>query len=387
MIRSALFLCAAIIVAACFACMPGPQPMTPEARAPATACNFPGNISYVTASFAPLRGGPGPTTNSSWPSSPDYRADLIAAFSAASPAFQQQLCSLDAIYVNAAPCTSPEECFDNSWGWRQSKPTVGQGRLISLSTALWQSPKYSTYSSYETVRMQTTLPLTGAAYSGAQSCSPPGTTTTCTNVDNFTMVLLATLAHEAGHILWYDKVDPGFPDTKPIAFTCPDGGSFFGESWALSPHHPPAGANGGEWRELSTPGNRTSYPDLNKYPPQMSAIDRVSGYSSSDGLISQLFAPIEPSMPVPPNPPRGQPWASALGATSPDEDFVETYEFEVLTTAKSPLTSVTLTIPTSPQATYNIPMDYFQTKSGSANSRPELVRKVACIPTTFWSPR
>jgi hypothetical protein len=32
-------------------------------------------------------------------------------------------------------------------------------------------------------------------------------------------------------------------------------------------------------------------------------------------------------------------------------------------------------------------MDYFQTKSGSANSRPELVRKVACIPTTFWSPR
>jgi hypothetical protein len=59
---------------------------------------------------------------------------------------------------------------------------------------------------------------------------------------------------------------------------------------------------------------------------------------------------------------------------SPDEDFVETYKFEILTTAKTPLTSVLITVPST---TANIVVDYF------SGGKSELARKVGCIPVSF----
>lgn len=374
MIRSALILCAGIIVATCFACAPPPPPPPTIAgsRSVSATCSSDGSsflnhVQVLSTTFVPGHGATPPTING-LSSSSTYAAGLTAAFNAASPAFQQQLCSLNGIYIVPA-CQPGSGCTDysNSWGWRRR---VGAAResYIGISAGFWS---VANYSSYETTLLNTVLPPSGATYSGATYCSAPGS---CTSVDTFATALLAAMAHEVGHVLWYVLVDPRFPDTQQIALNCPDGGSFFGGSWQ-SVHHPPKG-HGGEWRDLSTPGSRKgskAVSDMHRYPPQISQIDAAAGTQGLTQLIAQLLA-------------QGQPWASGFAAVSPDEDFVETYKFQVLMTANllfptlnTPLNSVTLTIPTTPPTSYNIPQDYFQTLTGAASSRPELVRKVGCI--------
>jgi hypothetical protein len=388
MIRNALLVCAAIIVGAiCFSCAPegpsGPAMVGLAAQTPiapsCTATDFQNKIQYLTAAFTPQRGASLPMP-SAFPPGATFVSDLGQAFAAASPAFQEQLCKLDVVYINAAACPSSTaaDCFDGSWGWRQGKLTTQNGRIVALSTGLWNEASYpDSYSHYETSLMQSVFPLPGTSYSNAQSCPSPGSLAGCKSVDNFTTTLLAALAHEVGHIEWYVLVDPGFPDTNPIGLACKGGPSFFSGSW-LTVSHPPIGRRrgaGGEWRHFSTPGERTqnpgNWPDTPRFPPEAADIDAVANsYPGAEAiLISNLLATT-------------QPWASAFAAVSPDEDFVETYKFKVLTTANQPLTSVGLTIPTNPSVTYNIPLDYFQTKNGTSatGARAELVRKVACIP-------
>ena len=72
-----------------------------------------------------------------------------------------------------------------------------------------------------------------------------------------------------------------------------------------------------------------------------------------------------------------QPWASYFAAISPDEDFVETYKFYVLTNAQSvtslnegPLTSLPIQIAGNP---HDIPSDYL------AGKKPLLSSQTQCI--------
>ena len=71
--------------------------------------------------------------------------------------------------------------------------------------------------------------------------------------------------------------------------------------------------------------------------------------------------------------PPNAPWASFFGAISPDEDFVETYKFYVMTQAG--LTSLPLQITNQP--TRDIPKDYL------GNLKPKLAGKVPCIVTAL----
>jgi hypothetical protein len=72
-------------------------------------------------------------------------------------------------------------------------------------------------------------------------------------------------------------------------------------------------------------------------------------------------------------------WASLFAAMSPDEDFIETYKFKVLTDGSggSPLTSATITVPHGmsggSDGTANIVADYHN------GARAELTAKVGCI--------
>jgi hypothetical protein len=94
-----------------------------------------------------------------------------------------------------------------------------------------------------------------------------------------------------------------------------------------------------------TPGNRSylrshgDFLDRHLNPPQIDDIDNLPpGSVAQNQLIYQLL--------VPP-----MPWASLFAAMSPDEDFVETYKFKVLTdnytstASRLPLTSVLITVP------------------------------------------
>jgi hypothetical protein len=357
MIRSTLIVCAGIIGAACFLPMSASSPGLPigTAAMAAPACDaasFLAKASYLSVPFTPSPGSAPPPTS---PLPASYKAGLIAAFNAASPAFQQRLCNLDAVYVNAVSCTTPGECHSGSWGWRQSKPTVGAGRVVAISTILWTE---GTYSRYETDLTQSLLPSVGIAFSAAQSCSPSGA---CAPVDNLAMALLAALAHETGHIRWYDLVEP-----NPNSF-CDR--RFFGYSWALPIHSPPLDESGHPFRHLLTFAEREKlrfthrWFDHHKNVPLIEKIDHPErGDPPVSQMVHQLVA-------------TASPWPSPFAAMSPDEDFVETYTFKVLTTANPPLTSATITVPGADTA--DIAADYVSGK------KTELTAKVACIPASF----
>jgi hypothetical protein len=351
MIRRAPLFCAVILTAACVAC--APPPPSPPAGQPATcdAASFVGKVSYLTTPFSPGPGSLLPPTSSNSPDGHDYAADLGNVFNAASPGFQQTLCSLDRVYINAVPCSTPADCFDDSWGWWQSIRTTPNGRVVALSANLWRE---ASYSRYETDLTQSILPSSGVTYSNAQSCSPPGV---CRPIDNLTTALLAALAHEVGHIGWYVVVHP----LDPVSFC---GGKFFVNSWVLPINRPPL------WRHLLTLAQRNTLRNAgewrhsHKYPPHIEKIDNpLPGDPAPNQSIYGLLAPT-------------QPWASLFAAMSPDEDFVETYKFKVLTTANPPLTSETITVPGT--GTVNIVADYLV-----PGRKQELATKVACIPLSF----
>jgi hypothetical protein len=375
MIRALFRLFAGSIIAACVACMPvppapmasGAQPVVGSAAAQSCLGTFLSNVRVLSDSFAPQAGAI-PPIGTPLSQNPSFTAGLTGAFNAASPAFQQLLCSLNAVYISPI-CQSGTGCtdFSNSWGWRRRVGARGvRESYIAISAGLWNEPNYS---HYETDLLRSTLaqnsasPLNTIAYSNAKSCSPVGSAN-CLSVDTLAMTLLAAIAHEVGHVRWYVLVDPNFPDGNSLALRCQGGGDFFGGSWKGAPHHPPG--SGAEWRAFSMWSERITnpdhWPDRHTLPPDIADIDQTSGDLS---LVVKLLAP-------------DHPWPTALAASAPDEDFVETYKFKVLTTANPPLNSMILTIPANPQKTYNIPLDYF-----TSGARPELTRKVNCIPDTF----
>jgi hypothetical protein len=332
MIRSALLFCAAIIVAACFACMPAPQPPQPMVGATVrglscTSTDFAAKVFYA-ASFAPSPGYPAPSPTYEVPNgSPDYRGDLKAAFDAASPDFAQQLCNLDRVYILAKDCGTGG-CVGDSWGWLQSKNQVGKGRIVGLAAGLWNE---ATYSQYETDLAQNLLPQGATQVTYKASCSPAGV---CAPGDNVTTLLVAALAHEIGHIGWYILT----PLPKPSNFC---GNKFFDESWSIATP-PPANKNFYPFRNFLNTSERARlrnwklWLDKHLQPPQIDVIDRPS--SNQYQAIYNLFTPDQQGQP-------GQPWASLFAAMSPDEDFVETYKLKVLTTmSRNPLTHGSVTV-------------------------------------------
>jgi len=356
MIRTALIIGAAIIVSTCVSCAVGTGPAPPPPgggpapfiRAACSAADFRAKIAYYEDSqYHP---GPGvrPPATTTFPTNHHYVDDLVKVFTD-NPQFQPQLCKLDAVYVNGSTCTSYEECFDGSWGWRQRVPTIGSGRAVALSADVWNKPSYS---QYETDLMQTVLPV-GAYYSGAQSCSGE----ICTSIDSFETALTSALAHEVGHVLWYDLVsiyDPGSGTYSDPNLFC--SGTFFQHSWRTPIKPPPY------WRDVLTPQQRQSngWPNMHKVGPHIRDIDR-SG--NAQYRANQTFALLGAA----------QPWVSAFAAMSPDEDFVETYRFITLATAPVPLNSAEITVPTLPPSYPNIAADYARGGKGI------LKKKIDCI--------
>jgi hypothetical protein len=358
MIRVTSLLCAGVVIlATSFACAPAQTPPPPPPPM-AAACNvntFLGKVRLLSVPFAPAPGAAAPN-GTPLPTNSPYSQGLIDAFNTASGAFQQQLCKLDQVYINQSICSDPDKCPvpGDSWGWSQSKPTIGKGRILALSAGLWSYATHQTpYADYETDLMQSVMPLSGANYSGA-------------NVEGFPLVVLSALAHEMGHILWYEVVThyPGATRTyaDPKSFC---NGAFFQTSWSLVTAPP-------QWRVLLTPAQRyrfwgrTNWPNMHKLVPHVRDIDNP-GTSIRAQLIYGLFA-------------ASQPWPSAFGAVAPDEDFVETYRFKILTSElNTPVTSVTITIPIPPNgpAQANVAADY------TKGLKPDLGTKVKCVPDFF----
>jgi hypothetical protein len=274
-----------------------------------------------------------------------YSKALIAAFDIAPDFFKNELCSMDAVYILQTNCAATvcttNDVIGHSWGFRQiANPTK---RYIAISDALWYNGAPPILSAYENMRLQAVL----AAVGGANwfSHNPPQFVSA--SPDTNVMTMLSVLAHEAGHVLWYDTFvpQPGGQYTTPLQF-----------------------CNGfypvGKWTSIGLPRNRwVGFADQD--PAQTRKVNILSDLAkqlagSSFGSAAAFLAEIL----------RLDDLTGVLAVFSPTEDFVEAYELNVLLNASTPLAHLTIQIPNLPPAIDIVLL---------AQYKPELRRKMRCF--------
>jgi hypothetical protein len=319
MIRNALLLCAGILVATALACAPAvaPPPPPPPFTVNTVNCTSPAafaaSVQTLGANFVPDPLGPpgsapppgGPIAN------PRITTDLANAFALAPPNFLRELCGTSgnpavSLFVQDCPA-APGICTVGSWGYRQRSTGA---RFIALSAGLWQGGASALpYPAFETAVINNLVGVPGlASYVSASNDSPE-------------MTVLAVLAHELGHILFWNR--------SAISRPCPN---------------PPPGVDPIFWRiAWSRAGGP---PPFHNFGVQYPGDQRIRGPSKDDvransgnpgaarGLLQQIY---------------GGDWAGLLANVAPDEDLIETYKLFMLNTAnnvgRGPLTSLVFNIP------------------------------------------
>jgi hypothetical protein len=347
MIRSALRLCGGVIAAFCFACAPAqpnsdisPLALAAAAPPPAAACAF-SHIAMVSATFDPTNANDTPVPVGSIPAY--AQRDLTTAFNIAPAFFQKQLCGLDGIFVAPA---------GDSWGFRNIKDGK---RYLAVSMSLWRGGAAPSFSAYENGVVHRLL-------NGWTGLNHPGKGSEPSDAPAVT--ILATLAHEYGHILFYDTfVSPRGSAPNYGAFC---GGNFFGDSWQSLPRV----AN--IWRSYGDIVGAHKSDDV-QVQEILNAAPRPGGPDNrgAGALLRRLYGLNGTNAPV------GR-WASFFASFSPDEDFVETFKLFVLKNSAAPLESFKINIPIANViTTEDIP--------GTCNQRSVLVKKLGCFAQAMCS--
>jgi hypothetical protein len=184
------------------------------------------------------------------------------------------------------------------------------------------------------------------------------------------MTVLAVLAHEVGHVFWYDafviKAD-GSPNPGGAAdFSQFCGGTFYtpgvtpggvGQqgSWLLPPTVPDY-----RWVSFGQPRNYHKPDDVDM--TELNFDLNHGKYSEAGDLLHGIYSGVQ----------NGR-WASALAAFSTDEDFVETFQLFVLMHARTPLQHSRVKISGTRAQPYLDDIPY------TFSLKPELVRKSHCF--------
>jgi hypothetical protein len=417
MVRTALLVGASVIAAACVACTPKPQPLPPsvwstEHRALPPRCtdedSFIKSVHFLQPDYGPSNFAEPPVTDEPLPGV--VEADLRSAFRIAPTFFQRDVCALDGVFINRTNCDNGnlgDLCFDESWGFRSpNDPNKGK-RYIAISLSNWtgghplrrDDPRYRGHrtdlrpaprlTDYSTSQLSTLLkklnphvtfkapPRFNSQFDGDDSANSSG------------MTVLAVLAHELGHVRWYDWVEPvpvHGPDHAKyydltLLMNCVPGG-FFQGSWIpdkappndpfVAPDWLPFGIpadpglishkNDPPISDFTDPGQRRpdeTQPKADTYPPRRRGNEQTIALAAS---LNELYGD-------------NQPWASLLGSLSPTEDLVETYVLSVLTQTSTPLRSLRLNI-SSPDGHM-----FHQDIVENLSDRPAFGRKLACVST------
>lgn len=357
MMRSTLLLCAGILAAMCLSCgqtiAPPPDGGIRVTTWPLAVCDADTFANSVqTVASAPPNTSTTPTPTGSIPAGGNKWTDLKAAFTLAPPFFRNQLCALDGVFVSA----------DNrSWGLRNRQ--TGR-RYIAVADDLWNGAAHAmSFRAFENGVLKSLLkgwdkPEHPAPGGGGGPPDPERT-------------VLAALAHEYGHVLFYRTIVPvlgGDGNFDPTFDNfCGDGqGNFFTGnlgSWGSVTDEPPAT----RWRRLGEVASLHKTDDiqaddiLNAVPPP--------GHSDTHGAGAKLSRIYNKDST---NAPRGR-WAGFFSAFSPQEDFVETFKLFVLRKANPPLMSLKIRIPVvgRPDFEADIP--------NSCSDRDVLRRKLGCF--------
>jgi len=336
MIRAALLLCAGIIAAACFACVPPVSPAPPVN--PASVCNVVANVQVVSPSFNPTNAVGTPSTTG--PASANIQAAILAAYADAPPFFRNQLCSLNGLYV-----TSDAQ----SWGYRD----INNGSLyVALSTGLWGPSGSMTLDQYENRVFGPPLswPLTDP--------NPPKYLTATPN--DATTTILAALAHEFGHIFWSQTlVSPrgSNPQSSRFCDRILDGAWNGGPAPGAWKAFEDVDANPADI--LDDPSDPA--PPGDPGPGEAKLLRMIKALQN--GNVTRAHKILRRIMAL------GRPFPSLLGAYSADEQFVESFQLYTLLHAVAPLTSAPLQV--SPGVVVDVP--------ATLSSRPKLTKVLSCF--------
>jgi hypothetical protein len=353
------------------------QPLAPPLRLASTtpACDglpksgvsFSGNdfvsdkVAFLSASYQPQSGaGPVPG-NFMGPVDPksQYGQDLAGAFNMAPDFFKNTLCGLTNVFIaqcaDATHCT-PDDAASNSWGLREYMG-AGTGEYIATSAALWGDPSNPSpapfFNDYKTKRLLLLLTdISGSDLSNWPSSRRPTYSGASTNTS--AMSVLAALAHEMGHVLWYDKFVPNRGQSININNFC---GGFY---------------TTGSWTGVDIPPNRWISFGMRNDNIKLNSQDYYSllqqdlqayNFGQAGEDLHKLFMDSR--------------FTGTLAIASPDEDFVETYMLYVLLESNlngiPQLTDLTLTIHGNGKNSYkhNIVKE--------AKSKYELLAKMSCF--------
>lgn len=298
-----------------------------------------------------------------------YSTDLAWAWTNAHPFFQQYLCGLTAVFIiqNKCPfngCTQAD-VINYSWGFREHPPQIevnqAPRRYIATSMQLWQGGQAPPLNIYETRRLQYLLKWTSRSTDGVD---PPAYTTPTPNIPQ--MSVLAALAHEFGHLLWWDVFVqmPGGTINPSDPTSC--NSAFYSKSWEYGPLIPRG--RRGRWVEFGDISNNNHLRDDANMALFFGALNAGNDFVEVGDLLHEIYSGKLPDGTVV----NSGRWPSGLAAYSTDEDFVETFQLLVLMTAKSPLRDLPITI--NGTYTYNddVPAQLLSTKN-------DLLQKMACF--------
>lgn len=315
MIRGLLILCACLfglaggaraecdIAAKVAELAPGFAPVAYGNCEPGAACSFHGPREFIAK--APLAGQAADT------------ALIVSAYNVAPPFFQAALCRLDHIYIDT---DTKNPAKPSVWGMRerlnpdannQPRTHIGIAKAFLDDLARQRTP----YASYENrlagmlLAPSPTTPLKSRAvlsYTAAPDPANKGTNPAA-------IAVLAILAHEMGHIVWWEK-DVGAGDFPRISWTSKNVQHGFHEFGVEDPQNPA------------------------QRPPVKANVQydlRYLGQAKAAADLETIY---------------GGEWASLFATVAPDEDFVETYKLVVLTepagnAGRQALNSIKVAIP------------------------------------------
>ena len=222
--------------------------------------------------------------------------------------------------------------------------TQGKGPAIPFDTA------------YETGLLNTLLPnLSSVSYQNAQF--------NATKISSGQLAILAALAHERGHILWYlvnnVTTNPGASYKPDIPCSDNSDPGFFRDWRTVDP--PPRWRSFGDLQDEHRTYAETGIPSDN-----VQAADLFVAAVRKNPIVQNYLLAIYSSI--------GR-WASAFATFSPDEDFVETFKLLVLADP-SGVNLVSLPLYVNGQAAGDIPGDLAR----GNKMNPDLMAKInSCI--------
>ena len=329
------------------------------------------SVPFVKLPYNPASNiAPTPEDLTVHPVNPVVQMDLAAAV-AAVPGFRTQLCSLDGIFIDPSGCVIPNpgdtydpttcsplgtKVADHSWGLRTFPPNATPGkRYIGISLGLWNNgcnarpakacaPQFDSFKTRHILALLDRTAGKGSNPHNMWSHDSPPSHSVEPNMFAASSAnsVLAVLAHEYGHVYWFDNfVQP--PGSSLITNTFCNGNFYPSGSWGASPVRVP-GSRWSGFGDISLAAGS----DVQGLPDQID----MHGYPGVAAALHKIHS--------------ARQWASTLAAFSPDEDFVETFELSVL--GKAGLQKLTFKIDGHSDTV-------FPPAAGS-----ELATKVACFP-------